>query len=438
MTEEAGGSFWFRWKSYFIAQFGKGWTRVRGAVIPNTQTAVFATISWLLCRTLLDDPNPIFAPIVTFLCMGFSRNREPRKVIEIGLGASTGVLIGGLVGHHLGFGAWQLFAMLLVTPLIGRFIHRSDLVTFQTAINSIVVAGMMVISGAAGSGPLDRWLNALIGAGVALVGTAILPTNIVTRPRRYVAYTLGEASRILRLLGQRVADGDADAIGALRGRLISMRESLNDAIRALGSAQETAAISPVAIGSRAELAELDRMLELAERMHVTLSMMQRQARGMVWEVGPMPEIAALMWQTADRLEEVGVGVGSWQRPTQARDATIELAAALGPADVISDPGNWREATLMSLLRAIVIDLLGLTGLSLAQARSALADTGDYDPQADEDAATGVDLASDVWGTSAMPAVGLLADGEEATTESTDSNAAGQTTATGETPPDTSR
>ena len=105
MTEEAGGSFWLRWKSYFIAQFGKGWTRVRGAVIPNTQTAVFATISWVLCRTLLDDPNPIFAPIVTFLCMGFSRNREPRKVIEIGLGASTGVLIGGLVGHHLGFGA---------------------------------------------------------------------------------------------------------------------------------------------------------------------------------------------------------------------------------------------------------------------------------------------------------------------------------------------
>ena len=85
-----------------------------------------------------------------------------------------------------------------------------------------------------------------------------------------------------------------------------------------------------------------------------------------------------------------------------------------------------------------VDLLGLNGLSQAQARSALADTGDYDPQADEDAATGVDLASDVWGTSAMPAVGLLADGEKATTESTDSNAAGQTTATGETPPDTSR
>lgn len=433
MIEAVDGSFWFRWKSYIVAQFRQGWTRVAGAVVPNTQTAVFATLSWLLCRSLLDDPNPIFAPIVTFLCMGFSRNREPRKVIEIGLGTSTGVLIGGLIGHYSGFSAWQLLALLLVTPLIGRFIHRSDLVTFQTAINSIVVAGMMVSSGVAGSSPLDRWLNALIGAGVALVGTAILPTNIVTRPRRYVAYSLGEASRILRQLGKHVDGGDANAIAALRGRLISMRESLNDAIRALGSAQETAAISPVAIGSRAELAELDRMLELTERLHVTLSMMQRQARGMVREVGPMPEIAAMMRQTADRLEEVGIGVGSWQRPTQARDATVELAATLRPAEMVSDPGDWRNATLMSLLRAIVVDLLGLTGLSAAQARSALADTGDYNPQTDEDAASGVDLASKVWGTDVLPAVGGLADQQEAPPESTDSQANGEAAAPGEAP-----
>lgn len=409
MSEEAvSGSFWFRWKSYFTSQTRKGWSRVRGAVLPNTQAAVFATVSWVLCRYLLDDPNPIFAPIVTFLCMGFSRNREPRKVVEIGLGASTGVLIGGLVGHYWAFGAWQLLVLLLVTPLIGRFIDRSDLVTFQTAINAIVVAGMIVVTGTQ-NGPLDRWLNALIGAAIALIGTAILPANIVTRPRRYTAFTLREAARILRRLGQRVAAGDPAAISQLRGQLISMRESLNDGIRALQSAQETAAISPVAMRSRAELAELDRMLELAERIHVTLSMMQRQSHGMVNEVGAMPQAAALMGQVAGLLEKVGEGVRNWHRPDQARDAAIELAAALGPADVLSDPEDWRSATLMSLLRAVVVDLLQLTGLSLAQARSALADTGDFDPEEAEDEASGVDLPSFVWGTEQMPAIGVLAD-----------------------------
>ena len=238
---------------------------------------------------------------------------------------------------------------------------------------------------------------------------------------------------ILRLLGKRVADGDADAIGALRGRLISMRESLNDAIRALGSAQETAAISPVAIGSRAELAELDRMVELAERMHVTLSMMQRQARGMVWEVGPMPEIAALMWQTADRLEEVGVGVGSWQRPTQARDATIELAAALGPADVISDPGNWREATLMSLLRAI--GRSARPDRALAQACSAPADTGNYDPEAEEDAPPGWTLRPVSGGRARCRPSACPTRRNPRPNRLT--KAAGQTPASGEAPSDTS-
>lgn len=412
MSEEAAsGSFWFRWKSYFTSQARKGWTRVRGAILPNTQTAVFATLSWVLCRYLLDDPNPVFAPIVTFLCMGFSRNREPRKVVEIGLGASTGVLIGGLVGHYWGFGAWQLLVLLLVTPLIGRFIDRSDLVTFQTAINSIVVAGMIVVAGTE-QGPLARWLNALIGAAIALFGTAILPTNVVTRPRRYTAFSLREGARVLRRLGQRVAKGDAAAIGQLRGQLISMREALNDGIRALQSAQETAAISPVAMRARAELAELDRMLVLAERMHVTLSMMQRQCHGMVSEVGPMPEVAGFMQQVADLLEEVGEGVASWHRPDQARDAAIELAAALGPADVLSDPDEWRNATLMSLLRAMVVDLLQLTGLSLAQARSALADTGAFDPEEAADEASGADLPSYVWGTEHMPAIGVLAEPPE--------------------------
>ncbi len=405
MSETGSESVWTRWSSYFAANARSGRTRVKGALVPNIQMAVFATVSWVLCRELLGHTMPIFAPIVTFVCMGFTRNRQPRKVVEVGLGASTGVLIGGLVANAWGFGWWQLFLLFVTTPLIGRFLDRSELVSFQAAINSVVVASMIALGAAGGGGgPLDRWLNALVGAGVALVATAILPNNIITRPRRYVAFIIAEIAGTLRRLSKGLLDGDSEGIALLAGQLTSLRESLNDGRQALDSAMETAAISPAAIGSRDVLAEMDRMLDLTERLHVTLSMMQRQARHMVTEIGPMPELANPMWHAADLLEEVSVGVRDWQRPTTARDDALQLANSLDPVELVPDSENWRSTTLMSLLRAVVVDLLELTGLSMAQARAALADTAKYDPRSEPDAGTGPESASGVWGTEHLPAI----------------------------------
>ncbi len=117
----------------------------------------------------------------------------------------------------------------------------------------------------------------------------------------------------------------------------------------------------------------------------------------------MPELASPMWHAADLLEQVANGVRDWRRPTEARDEAARLAASLGPNQIVSDKGDWRTATLTSLLRAVVVDLLELTGLSMAQARATLADTGDYVPDEEDDAIT-VEQGSVVWGTETLPAV----------------------------------
>ncbi len=257
-----------RWSSYFTANLRAGWIRVKGAAVPTFQTSIFATISWLFCRYVVNDPAPIFAPIVTFVCMGLSRNRELRKAVEMGFGASMGVLIGGVVGQYWGFGPVQLFVLFFGCALIGRLLDRSEMVAYQMAIQAMVVAAMMALMNA---GPdtvtvIDRFLNAVVGSAVALLATVILPTNVMTRPKRYVSYALLEVSRIMRRLSKGVLTGDAEAIAQLHGRLDSLRELLNDGRRALTTAQETAAVSPRAFGSRRDLAELDRMLELVERM----------------------------------------------------------------------------------------------------------------------------------------------------------------------------
>ena len=105
------------WMARLSAEIRVGWTRVKGAAAPNTLTALAATLSWVICFYLLHQPTPVFAPIATFLCLGFSRNREPRKVLEVGLGATFGVLIGEWFGNAFGFGWWQVLVLMLVLAL---------------------------------------------------------------------------------------------------------------------------------------------------------------------------------------------------------------------------------------------------------------------------------------------------------------------------------
>jgi hypothetical protein len=57
-------------------------------------------------------------------------------------------------------------------------------------------------------------------------------------------------------------------------------------------------------------------------------------------------------------------------PKHARTKALELAAELRPS-LSGEHAEWRTAVLVSLLRALVVDILQLTGLSRQAARAGL-------------------------------------------------------------------
>lgn len=85
------------------------------------------------CRTTCwATPPPFFAPVAAWICLGFTYNRVPRKVLEIGAGAAIGVGLGEVILGTLGAGGWQLAIGLLVGALVAlaarsrRPVHHSD------------------------------------------------------------------------------------------------------------------------------------------------------------------------------------------------------------------------------------------------------------------------------------------------------------------------
>lgn len=394
-------------RAYLRSRVRTGWSRVRGAAVPNTQAAVVSVLAYMVCEWVLRQPYPIFGAIACYLALGFSRNRQPRRVLEIGLGATFGVLVGEVVARTIGFGAWQLMLVLLLTPLAARFIDRSDLVTFQSTINAMVVgslAGLVTSAGGVPRSGMWRWLDALIGAGMALLATVLFPASIVSRPRRTTSTALLRLADGMETMGGGLAKGDAEVVASAAGHLAEARTQLTDARTAQSSSADIAALNPTLRAERRELAELDRLIQLAGRLHVSSTMLMRQARSVVDRAGRAPRSAELVDDVATALRHLAHAVGQWHKPRLAREEARDIARQLAPLEVAQDD-DWRTTALVSLLRSVVVDLLQLTGLSRAQARLELVDTEHLAPaEGVEQDEAGGDAGSSMWGTTTFRAI----------------------------------
>jgi uncharacterized membrane protein YgaE (UPF0421/DUF939 family) len=397
VTEEA----WFRpdlrrWAVFLGQGARQGLRRVRGSFGPILLASAAAFVAYTITHDLLGHPAPFFAPVAAWLCLGFTYNRIPRKVAEMGAGASVGVAVGEVVLLTAGSGPWQISLGLVLGGLIGRFIDRGILSTTQSGVNAMVVIGLGDFAFASG-GPFARWTDALVGSAVAFVLSVVVPGNLMARPRRYQRWLMTELATALGVIAQAVRDGNPQRLKDAHALLRGVEQILADASAALQTSSEIARLNPAMRRYRAQAAELSRLEALSRRLLHTAELMLRQSRGTVDEGGRSPQVAALIDQAAGVLHSLASAVGQWQFPGHARHEATKLAGAVGPDQVGSE--GWRSIVLVSLLRSVVIDLLQLTGLSRSEARQRLADLGTDQPDAPHSTTLPEDQASAVWGSS---------------------------------------
>ena len=253
-----------RWVLFVAARIRQGGRRVGGSFVPILQSAAAAAIAYLIAEQVFGRPAPLFAPIAAWVCLGFKADRVPRKVAELGVGATAGVLIGEFFALWLEVGWWQIGLALLVGALLSRFLDRGDLTTIQGGVNAVVVVSMSWWQALTG-GVTGRWIEALVGAGVALVVAALLPRNPTARPRRYARATLTEYATLLGVVGRGLRAGDVQLLADARGQRRAVAELMVDWEETLTTAREVVAINPTLRRYRPEVAELSRVFRLLQR-----------------------------------------------------------------------------------------------------------------------------------------------------------------------------
>lgn len=366
-----------------------GWRRVRGAFVPVLQAAVGAVLAFWIAQQLFGHPYPFLAPVAAWVCLGFSKNRQPRRVAELGAGAVLGVLVGE-VGHLvLGSGIWQLGVVLVVAALAARLADRGDMFTTQAGVNAMVVLATVSLLT---SNPVGRAVDALIGASVALLLSIVLPRDLTSRPRRQIAGVHHEVAMVMHVIADGLRDGDSERLRDAAGQLTAIRDLLDYARTVVTSSRQIVRLHPALRRDRPVLAELERQGVLLGSCLNTLELLFRQGRGVVDESGPQPVAAMLVAEAGGVADAMAHAIQRWEFPARARAGAANLAADCSPAAVMHS--TWRSVALVSVMRSVAVDLLQLTGLSRTSARLLLADMADATEAGG--GAEGVDAASAIW------------------------------------------
>lgn len=152
----------------------------RGVLVQALKIAVSAGVSWALAQWWLDSPSPIWAPITAALISSLTVRASIRdaaeKIVGVVVGIAVAIWLGGLIGLH----AWSISLIVAVGFLAGRVLRLGGSAAAQIPINGLFILAL--------GGGAERFLDTLIGAGVAVVvNFAIVPPNHVTSATRSVA-----------------------------------------------------------------------------------------------------------------------------------------------------------------------------------------------------------------------------------------------------------
>ena len=338
--------------------------RVIATARPILQSAVAAALAWLVATDVLGHDQAFFAPISALITLGLTVGERRRRAVEIAIGVAVGIAVADALVALIGTGTWQVGVVTGLAMVGATIVGGGPLLASQAGVSAALVA---TIQPPEGGFDFDRFYDALVGSGVALVvGSLVLPVNPLKLVGERTAPLLERLAAtfedIARALSQRDA-GAADAAIAAVPRVNAQHDAMRDA---LAAAADAARLYP---GRRGALRELERYGVAASELRLAVENLRGLARGVSRAINlgdPVPpeaveSIAAL----ADSTRALrGYLDGGDAQPSREAAAG---AAALANA-VLGETSNLSALNIVGQVRMAAVDLLRAGGLERGRAQ----------------------------------------------------------------------
>lgn len=361
----------------------EGLSRVRVGLLQAVQLTVAAVGAFVFSERVLGHHGPIFAATAATVALGFSKGGiRYRRVLEVGIGCTLGILFAELLTHWIGRGIWQAAAVMLLSVLLAQFLDSGVLFTTQMALQSLLV----VMLPAPPDGALTRSVDAMVGGAFALVLLYLVPTDPRRQPRAQLRKLTTELAEVLRQTAEAVRRDDSQAAWHCLVRARKTQPIVDAVTASLKSSQEIAMAAPLHRRHRAEVDEIVRAIRYLDLVTRNTRVLARRIASIINHVTLAPaavdSIAASLDSMADVVTAVGSGMASTHRGVrdsylrQARNQLEVMARQLAPKTM--GVQTLEGESLVLLLRPMVVDLLEATGLEHEDALAVLPRLDDWD------------------------------------------------------------
>jgi Fusaric acid resistance protein-like len=334
---------------------------------PLLQSTTAATAAWLLAQRLDNHPDPFFAPIAAVVALNASRGERGANALRLLAGVVVGIVAGEVAITALG-GGYGTLALATFTAMAVAFALGGARVTIAQAASSAILT-VAVAGGQAGP---SRLVDALVGAGVALVFTQVLfSPEPVALLRRAEAAALAEMADGLELTAHALERGDDELDQQAMSSLWDLRDRLADLRRTRHASSRVVRHSLL---WRARMAPVVHESENAGHLDLlggSCLLLTRTALAM--SPPEDRELAPSIRELAVAIADLATAPGDRATRQQASDRALALARSLAARP----PRSQATLTASAAIRMVATDIAAFAGVDPGQAADVVREgTGD--------------------------------------------------------------
>ncbi len=331
------------------------------------QLSLAAGLAWLIATELFGHESAFFAPISVVLVLGLTVRQRGRRALELGLGVAVGIAVADLIVVLTGTGIWQLMLVVGLAVTGALLLGGGTITVNQAAVSAVLVATLPVPDTAQS---LDRFIDALIGSGVALLANSITPADPIRIARRHLEPLLSDLSGVLIDVADALQTTSiADAEEALN-RARDLDPRVREMKMAVEAGRETVTVAPARKSSEGRVTRFE---TAAEPIDLVVRDTRVLARGAVratrLEENVPPAIIESIRDLATSVRLLDRFLAGSSAGTECRKAALRAAALATKS--LEETSNMAASAIVAQVRATSMDLLQGLGMKPDDAREAM-------------------------------------------------------------------
>ena len=357
-------------------RFGAALGRLGARGWPILQTAVAASLAWSLATMVLGHERPFFAAIAAVVSLGVAVGREGRQAAELVLGVACGLAVADLIVAVIGTGPVQIAVVVALAMGAAVLLNGGTLLVTEAGVTALFT--VMLDPSTYGTSP-ERFVDALVGSGVALAITAIFPNSPRHIVERAAHPIFGELAAVLEETKAALLAGDLGMAERALDRARKMDVRVGELKEALDAGYKTVRISPP---RRRDLGHLEYYSTAADQLDLAIRntrVLVRASVSMVREGKETPErLAETISDLARAVEALGEFLESPDHPSHTR--RLALRAAEEATIVLEERHDLETSVLVGQVQCTAVDLLRASGMDPDTSLRAFRETAAHAPE----------------------------------------------------------